>query len=186
MQIEVRHLHQRLGMTTVYVTHDQREALTMSDRVAVIDGGRFRQIDLPREIYERPQSRFIADFIGETYFLPVFINGGVPHFGDQQLATENALPKGIGPKGLLVVRPEKLHIATDGVAEAGANILKGRVLEAVYQGESVLVLVKLESGHEIAVRLQSSSQSEPPASGSMVDLALSAADTVVVPEDGSR
>ena len=73
MQIEVRHLHQRLGMTTVYVTHDQREALTMSDRVAVIDEGRFRQIGTPREIYERPKSRFIADFIGESHFVPVTV-----------------------------------------------------------------------------------------------------------------
>ena len=71
MQIEVRHLHQRLGMTTVYVTHDQREALTMSDRIAVINHGRFRQIDKPRDLYERPDNRFIAEFIGESHFLPV-------------------------------------------------------------------------------------------------------------------
>src|SRR6476661_465487 len=71
MQIEVRHLHQRLGMTTVYVTHDQREALTMSDRIAVIDHGRLRQIDKPQHLYERPNNRFIAEFIGESHFLPV-------------------------------------------------------------------------------------------------------------------
>ena len=69
MQIEVRHLHQRLGMTTVYVTHDQREALTMSDRVAVINQGRFRQIGKPQDVYERPDSRFIAEFIGESHFV---------------------------------------------------------------------------------------------------------------------
>ena len=68
MQIEMRHLHQRLGMTTIYVTHDQREALTMSDRIAVIDEGRFHQIGSPRDIYERPASRFVAEFIGESHF----------------------------------------------------------------------------------------------------------------------
>ena len=67
MQIELRHLHERLGMTTVYVTHDQREALTMSDRIAVINHGRLMQ-DTPRHIYDRPANRFVADFIGESTF----------------------------------------------------------------------------------------------------------------------
>ncbi len=65
MQIELRHLHDRLGMTTVYVTHDQREALTMSDRIAVINHGRLMQLDTPERIYDRPANRFVADFIGE-------------------------------------------------------------------------------------------------------------------------
>ena len=85
MQIEIRHLHQRLGMTTVYVTHDQREALTMSDRIAVIDRGRFRQIGTPREIYGRPESRFIAEFIGESHFLPVSVRGDQAYLGAQLL-----------------------------------------------------------------------------------------------------
>ena len=76
MQIEIEQLHQRLGMTTVYVTHDQREALTMSDRIAVIDHGRFRQIDKPRDLYERPDNAFIAEFIGETHFLPFEVHDG--------------------------------------------------------------------------------------------------------------
>ena len=69
MQIELRQLHDRLGMTTVYVTHDQREALTMSDRIAVINHGRIMQLDTPRAIYERPANRFVAEFIGESTFL---------------------------------------------------------------------------------------------------------------------
>ena len=85
MQIEVRHLHQRLGMTTVYVTHDQREALTMSDRIAVINHGRFRQIDKPQDLYERPDNRFIAEFIGESHFLPVQVRDGAAYLGDQPL-----------------------------------------------------------------------------------------------------
>jgi putative spermidine/putrescine transport system ATP-binding protein len=71
MQIELRHLHEKLGMTTVYVTHDQREALTMSDRIAVINHGRLMQLDTPREIYDRPANRFVADFLGESTFLPL-------------------------------------------------------------------------------------------------------------------
>ena len=76
MQLEIRRLHDRLGMTTVYVTHDQREALTMSDRVAVLNGGRILQIDAPRDLYDRPTSLFTAEFIGETHCLPVEVRDG--------------------------------------------------------------------------------------------------------------
>ena len=76
MQIELRHLHEKLGMTTVYVTHDQREALTMSDRIAVINHGKLMQLDTPGRIYDRPSNRFVADFIGESAFLPVTCSGG--------------------------------------------------------------------------------------------------------------
>ena len=76
MQREIRQLHDRLGVTTVYVTHDQREALTMSDRVAVMNRGRIEQIAGARSIYQRPATRFVADFIGESHFLPVRREGG--------------------------------------------------------------------------------------------------------------
>src|SRR6187200_1299840 len=71
MQLELRRLHERLGTTTIYVTHDQREALTMSDRIAVINGGRIVQLGTPRDIYDYPATRFVAEFIGESSFLPV-------------------------------------------------------------------------------------------------------------------
>jgi len=71
MQIELRHLHEKLGMTTVYVTHDQREALTMSDRIAVINEGKLMQLDSPRRIYDQPANPFVANFIGESTLLPV-------------------------------------------------------------------------------------------------------------------
>src|SRR3954469_6062398 len=71
MQVELKHLHDRLGRTTVYVTHDQKEALTMSDRVAVLKAGRIRQIASPRDIYDRPVDRFVADFIGDSAFVPL-------------------------------------------------------------------------------------------------------------------
>ncbi len=83
MQIELRHLHEKLGMTTVYVTHDQREALTMSDRIAVINHGKLMQLDTPREIYDRPANRFVADFIGESTFLKLEDKAGKLMFGGQ-------------------------------------------------------------------------------------------------------
>src|SRR5689334_22179679 len=76
MQLEIRRLHDRLGLTSVYVTHDQREALTMSDRIAVLNRGHLVQLDQPRDLYEQPASRFIADFIGETHCVPVDVHDG--------------------------------------------------------------------------------------------------------------
>ena len=185
MQIEVRHLHQRLGMTTVYVTHDQREALTMSDRIAVIDGGRFRQIGQPRDIYERPQSRFIAEFIGESQFLPVELRDGRAWLGSRALLLERAPATSEGPQ-LLVVRPEKLAVLVAGEGD-GLNVFDGTVTEVVYQGESSLVYVTLDTGGEIAVRRPARSAdatiAEP---GRPIRLGLAPADAVIVPAQAGQ
>ncbi len=181
MQIEIRHLHQRLGMTTVYVTHDQREALTMSDRVAVIDQGLFRQIGQPREIYERPASRFIAEFIGESNFLPVTVRDGAAHFGPRalRLAAPIADP---ATEQFLIVRPEKLRVL--GAEEAsGDNVFDGTVKEVVYQGESSLLYIILGSNHEIAIRQTSISANTPSAPGQRVRLALAPGDSIIVPAE---
>jgi putative spermidine/putrescine transport system ATP-binding protein len=183
MQIEVRHLHQRLGMTTVYVTHDQREALTMSDRVAVIDKGSFRQIGGPREIYERPSSRFIAAFIGESSFLPVDLRDGQAAIGGEPLKMETA--PGAMTSPLLVLRPEKLRILAGGEDGAGLNRLRGKVAELVYQGESTLIYVDLDVGQRIAARQASSAAATAlPGIGGAITLGLAPADTILVP-DGS-
>jgi putative spermidine/putrescine transport system ATP-binding protein len=183
MQIEVRHLHQRLGMTTVYVTHDQREALTMSDRVAVIDKGRFRQIGGPREIYERPQSRFIAEFIGESSFLSVSLRDGQAAIGGQALKLETRPAAMASP--LLVLRPEKLRILAPGEDAAGLNLLRGKVAELVYQGESTLIYVDLDAGTRIAARQASSAAATAlPGIGGAITLGLAPADTILV-SDGS-
>ena len=183
MQIEVRHLHQRLGMTTVYVTHDQREALTMSDRIAVVDRGRFRQIGTPREIYGRPASRFIADFIGESHFLPVDVRGGQAYLGDRLLHLSEPLVASDASQ-LLGVRPEKVMIL-DGNDGAACNVFEGTVSEIVYQGESSLVCVTLASGHELSVRQPAISAVIPPLVGDRVRLGLAPADTIIVPQEAA-
>ena len=181
MQIEVRHLHQRLGMTTVYVTHDQREALTMSDRVAVIDKGIFRQIGRPREIYERPRTRFIAAFIGESHFLPVTLRGDFALLGGQPLMLADRPAAMAAP--LLVLRPEKLRVLAPGEDGSGLNLLRGRVTELVYQGESTLVYVDLDSGPRIAARQAASASAPPlPEIGGAIALGLAPADTILVPD----
>jgi putative spermidine/putrescine transport system ATP-binding protein len=181
MQIEVRHLHQRLGMTTVYVTHDQREALTMSDRIAVINHGRFRQIDKPQDLYERPHDRFIAEFIGESHFLPVQVRGGAAYFGERQIHLAAPLRHQTASQ-FLVLRPEKLKVV-DAADGDGLNVFAGQVRELVYQGESSLLYVSLADGQPIAIRQSGGSTQNAPPPGAPILLGLAPGDTIIVPPD---
>ena len=182
MQIEIRHLHERLGMTTVYVTHDQREALTMSDRVAVIDRGRIQQLDEPKRLYERPGNKFVADFIGESAFLPVSVEGKVARLGGIPLTLAEP-PTSTETEQFLLVRPEKLEVLPNGAAD-GFNRLDGTVREVVYQGDSFLLYVMLEAGSLVAVRNLSRGGTidRVPPPGSPIALGLSMSDTIVVAE----
>jgi putative spermidine/putrescine transport system ATP-binding protein len=185
MQIELRRLHEKLGMTTVYVTHDQREALTMSDRVAVISGGRIMQLDAPRRLYERPANRFVAAFIGESAFLPVEARAdGVFYAGERlQLAAGGTAPSG---RYLLMLRPERLRIV-NGAAPEGTNLLHGTVRAVAYQGESFLLHAALADGREVAVRGVSTSaaMAAVPRHGERVTLGLGAADTILIVDEAA-
>src|SRR6056297_395473 len=150
MQFEVRALHDRLGITTVYVTHDQREALTMSDRIAVINEGRIQQVDPPQRLYERPETFFVASFIGETYRLPAEVgNGSVSLFG-QPIKIDSA-PASQSPNQTLILRPEMLHIA-DGAPAENENQITGKLRQNVFQGDSFVSYINIHGDHEIAVR----------------------------------
>jgi putative spermidine/putrescine transport system ATP-binding protein len=179
MQIELRRLHEKLGMTTVYVTHDQREALTMSDRIAVINHGRLMQLDEPRRLYDRPSNRFVADFIGESTFLPVTRRDGEVLFMDRPLKLSE-MPAGGGAHELLL-RPERLSILT-GPAADDFNVFQGRVKDLVFQGESFLMQAELPCGTELAVRGSTSRElmATIPPQGSPVSLGLHRDDAVLV------
>jgi putative spermidine/putrescine transport system ATP-binding protein len=183
MQIELRSLHDRLGLTTVCVTHDQREALTMSDRIAVIDQGRIMQLDSPQTVYERPANRFVAEFIGESAFLPVEEAGGEYFLAGQRLVL---CERPSAKASMLMLRPERLHVL-DGVASGNVNVLRGRVLGLVYQGESVLLRVELSDGTSIAVRGSSTrgAMAVIPQPGEPVMLGLAAEDTLLLPAESS-
>ncbi len=153
MQIELRRLHDQLGTTTIYVTHDQREALTMSDRIAVIHDGRIRQLDTPRVLYERPISRLVAEFIGESTMLEVTVgperNTCICNGQVLQLA-QTAAHAGAA---LLMLRPERLQVlAPDAQARPGQNQLQARVQDIVYQGDSFLLQAQLSDGSVISIR----------------------------------
>ena len=180
MQLELRRLHDKLGTTTIYVTHDQREALTMSDRIAVINHGRVMQLDTPRRIYDRPTSRFVAEFIGESVFLEVEARGGVCRFGGEPLRLVE-VPAADG-RYHLMLRPERLRILAETSAKAD-NAFEGQILNSVFQGETILLQVGLKGGAMVAVRAPSG-PSEGPRSltpGSTVRLGLNAGDTILLP-----
>ena len=182
MQIELRQLHDKLGTTTIYVTHDQREALTMSDRIAVINGGRIMQLDTPRAIYDQPANRFVAEFIGESTFLPVEREGDAWRCAGQRLQAASATAPA-GP-AVLMLRPERLRILHEasGEPEAGLNVLAARVINVIYQGDSFLLQASLADGSAIQARGIASRDALAaiPQPGEPVRLGLSVADTVLL------
>jgi spermidine/putrescine transport system ATP-binding protein len=138
MQLELKDLQQRVGITFVYVTHDQEEALTMSDRIGVMHDGQLLQVGMSEAIYERPANRFVADFIGETNFIDgVVTEGGVVQLPDGTLvkAVTHDPP---GTAITLTLRPEKLHLhRSEQDADPAMNHLTGTVARRLYYGDSL-------------------------------------------------
>jgi putative spermidine/putrescine transport system ATP-binding protein len=178
MQIELRQLHEKLGTTTIYVTHDQREALTMSDRIAVINGGRIMQLGTPQSIYEQPTNRFVAEFIGESAFLKAELEGSEHCRCAGQLLRLGHAPAARGP-GVVMLRPERLRIL-DGVTNGADNMLTVRVTNTIYQGDSFLLQAQLADGSALSARgiAGQGSMAALPPPGAELRLGFSVADTV--------
>jgi putative spermidine/putrescine transport system ATP-binding protein len=147
MQMEIKHLHQRLGVTVVYVTHDQGEALTMSDRVAVFHQGEIQQIDAPNVLYEHPKNTFVANFIGENNRLA----GKLVRREGERCVVElergeqvTALAVNVGESGSpvsLSIRPERILL--NGHSENCDNRFSGRVQEFIYLGDHVRIRLEV-------------------------------------------
>jgi putative spermidine/putrescine transport system ATP-binding protein len=180
MQIELRGLHRRLGMTTVYVTHDQREAITMSDRIAVMNNGRIEQLDQPEALYARPRTKFVAGFIGESNFIPVECRDGGAWYGGQLLHTASTMPA--AGRHWLVARPEKVRLAGNAGAINGANVLAATVRDVVYQGDSFICYATLADGQQIALRdyCRSDVLALIPAAGEAIRLQIDPEDATIV------
>lgn len=138
MQLELKDIQQEVGISFVYVTHDQQEALTMSDRIGVMNGGELLQVGSPEEIYESPVSRFVADFIGETNF----IDGEVVVPGEVKLANGAVVQarthSGPGSSVTLTLRPEKLNISEPDESVPGDRcVLQGNVHRRIYYGDAL-------------------------------------------------
>ncbi len=149
MQIEIKHLHERLGISVIYVTHDQDEALTMSDRVAVFNLGRIEQVGTPAELYNEPVTRFVAGFVGETNL----IAGQIAAVSEQtcqvaaqtlRLTARHAGDVHLGQDVTLAVRPERLRIVVDAAASGRPmNQVSGTIAEVIYLGRAVKYVVDI-------------------------------------------
>jgi len=185
LQLEMRRLHAELGITFIYVTHDQEEALTMSDRIAVMNEGRVAQIGTPEDLYNRPCDRFVAAFIGESNFLTCVTRGleDGAIVADRNGTILRALAARMPPVGdevTLSVRPERVRFAGEGQGAERANRMWATVTETVFAGERRRYLCRCDCGASIVVKEPSSATSRGRAEGERVELAWSVADTVVV------
>ena len=183
MQIELRELHRRIGATIIYVTHDQREALTMSDRVAILKDGKLIQIDRPERLHDHPANAFVASFIGEATLLPVRrVDTCSVALGQAVLRSARKIPD--GEALMLAVHSEKLLI-DDGSGDAGCNRLTGTVTDVVYQGESLRVFVSLADGTALSLRQPSHHEAyrRIPPNGRSITVTLHPEDTIVVPKE---
>ena len=181
MQLELKALQKNLGITFVYVTHDQEEALTMSDRIIVMNNGKFEQIGTPREIYEHPQNKFVANFIGESNIFEASVVSETGTAGTLTLMMENGhvLAEGEGFKYeeivYLCLRPENIEISTS-VREGFT--LKGFVRDHVYVGNIVKTVVELPNGK--TVQVNRNPHGELIAPGMLVNLFWDPKDAVVM------
>ncbi|AZV80822.1 ABC transporter ATP-binding protein (plasmid) [Parasedimentitalea marina] len=159
MQMELKHLQRETGITFVFVTHDQEEALTMSDRIAVMSAGELQQLGEARDIYERPRNMFVADFIGETNLLDVsvdkIVNGrAICHLGGGHELTCNEVEGvGVGSNVHMSVRPERLFISDE---PTESESLKGKVLENIFAGTDITTIIDLADGPNFTVRTSNS------------------------------
>ena len=169
MQYEIKHIHENLGVTVVYVTHDQSEALTMSDRIAVFNDGVIQQLSTPDDLYERPMNAFVAGFIGENNRLAGHVEAIEGHTAyvrlrtGERVAAERVLVDAVGDQTLLSIRPERVAI---GVGEGERPVvLPATVEELIYLGDHIRVRCRVAGSDEFIVKLPNDARRAPLAEG---------------------
>jgi len=188
MQRELRRLHRELGITFVYVTHNQSEALAMADRVVIMNDGRIQQVGTPQEVYRTPQSRFVAEFVGANNVLSgtvASVDGGSATVdtaaGNFQVDVPAGRTIAVGEAATFVVSADK--IAIEGGAPAGRNSVDGRVVAAEFTGSVALLFVETAQGAELRVQKQSGRDEEvETAIGSTLRLSWSGRDAYLLPQ----
>ncbi len=184
LQIELKALQQEVGITFLYVTHDQEEALTMSDRLAVMNLGRIEQVGAPREVYEDPQTLFVADFLGVSNLMDATAKGA--RDGSCRVAVERfeleARAGGLDATGpaKIVIRPERIELEPHG-SPSGPNRLPGMVERLVYVGSAVQVIVRAATGEALQALVQNTGKVVPYEQGTPVQLHLPADALRVLP-----
>jgi spermidine/putrescine ABC transporter ATP-binding subunit len=176
MQVELKSLQREVGISFIFVTHDQEEAMVMSDRIALLRSGELEQVATPREIYGRPATAYAAQFIGHTNLLKGEVRAGTVRCG--LLTWPAPLPDG---PALFSLRPENIRLATANAAPAGTVGVRGRVRHQAFHGATELIRVECADGMVLVVRT-------PPSGGALhdVELEFSATDAVLVRESPER
>jgi iron(III) transport system ATP-binding protein len=190
VRAEIKKLQRELGITTIYVTHDQEEALSLSDRVAVMKDGHVLQVGVPKELYERPRTRFVADFVGTNNLLA----GQVRERRGERLVVETgvgrleAIPNAaIAERCVLAIRPENVAIAPDdaarGVSANGGNRVSGRVALASYLGNTLRYDVEAAAGDVLKADIRDPWHHDPMPVGRAVTMTFPPSVTLALPEE---
>ncbi|MBV9813627.1 MAG: ABC transporter ATP-binding protein [Acetobacteraceae bacterium] len=184
LQIELRRMVRDLGITTIFVTHDQDEALVLSDRIALMQAGRIAQIGAPRDVFRRPRTRFAANFMGIENLFEARVIGRSDDAieltcGDTRLMASATDPVDAGDRVVVGVRGEDIRLASD-AGTARLNVLPGTVTDVIYRGDRWGVRVSTQVG-QLTAQPASGGEAEPPATiGARVDLAWSTQATLLL------
>jgi len=179
MQYEIKHIHESLGVSVVYVTHDQTEALTMSDRVAVFEDGVIQQLSSPDALYESPQNSFVAQFIGENNKLSgkvTAINGdrcSLTLDDGTHVEAQAVNIEGVGSRSTLSLRPERVELEP---SDNRDNIVKGLVKEVLYLGDHLRIVMSVAGNDEFIVKVPNGGRATVPVEGESYHLGWSAVD----------
>jgi len=184
LQLEMRRLHADLGITFIYVTHDQEEALTMSDRVAVMNEGLVEQIGTPEDLYDRPCNRFVAAFIGESNFLSAVVRGTEHDMIILDCAGTIMRAMAVrtltaGQAATVAVRPERMRFA-EGAASTAENRIAVTISEMVFAGDCCRYLCRTDSGATLVLKQPSGGMAHRRHAGERADILWPAGDTVIV------
>lgn len=182
MQQELRAIQRKLGITTLYVTHDQTEAMVMSDRIVVMKDGRVEQIGTPNDIYMHPATRFVASFVGRINFLPFVAEAGV-HLC-KATGASILLPRPepvMQASAILAIRPEWLRILSAGDEPEGYNILEARIVDRVFVGSHVSL--KADIGNGTVLTVDGPPGADLPQTGDLARIAWPRDRTIVLPEE---
>ncbi len=186
LQVELKALQEEVGITFIYVTHDQEEALTMSDRLAVMNDGRIEQVGPPREVYDEPANAYVADFLGVSNLLDATVEAGsngtaIVTMGDFRLHATAGATGAVGDVKV-TIRPERIRVsprfgdaarpADDGGGQAQDNRLPGMVERLVFTGSSTQVIVRLAPGGVVQALLQNEGDDPPFEQGTPVTVAM--------------
>jgi putative spermidine/putrescine transport system ATP-binding protein len=166
MQLEIKEIQERLHITTVYVTHDQTEALTMSDRIVVMNNGRIEQIGSPEELYDEPVNRFVASFIGESNFIEGKVNSAQENTleitskdGNNFKIAKNK-NKEVGEEVCVAIRPENLFFVSEESSSENCNSMEGVIEEEIYLGEIRKYKIRISQTQVLSVKVKMGVESE--------------------------